>query len=117
MSKLGPNKGQISKRQDQTTLLVSANKNIVYKNARKPKSELKYNELFFSKICDDFFPKKTRENATIKNIFFPTFVQNSAHKIKADVCLQVTSIEEVICVQMSQCFYKSRCPTRKFHLN
>jgi hypothetical protein len=82
MSKLGPNKGQISKRQDQTTLLVSANKNIVYKNASKPKSELKYNELFFSKICDDFFPQKTRENATIKNIFSPTFVQNSAHKMK-----------------------------------
>jgi hypothetical protein len=73
--------------------------------------------LFFSKICDDFFPQKTRENATIKNIFSPTFVQNSAHKMKGG-CMPTSYIHwRCYMCAMSQCFYKSRCPMRKFHLN
>lgn len=38
--------------------------------ARKPKSELKYNELFFSKICDDFFPEKNQGKCNNYKHFF-----------------------------------------------
>jgi hypothetical protein len=94
MSKLGP---KIRFQKGQT--LVSANKNIVYKNAKKPKSELKYNELFFSKICDDFFPKKTGKMQHKIIYFFHICTKFCTQDIKAVVCLQVTSIEDVICVQ------------------